>query len=137
LREGPSLAARVLAGHGITAEKIIAASKEQAEQPQDAALSSEPLHGGSGGRVIASIDPMLFQLVRQFRALLHLLVERGVITQEDGVIIQKEGISSFDEGRAGFFSSFTRISFTALLDVLASKGVISEEEKQRILETRP
>jgi ATP-dependent Clp protease ATP-binding subunit ClpC len=31
LREGQSLAARVLAGHGITAEKIIAASKEQAE----------------------------------------------------------------------------------------------------------
>ena len=137
LREGQSLAARVLADHGVTTEKVIAALKEQAEQSQDAAPSSEPIHrsvgSGGGGRLF---DPMLFQLFRQFRALLQLLIERGVITQEDGVIVQKEGVSSFDEGRAGIGWALTRISFTALLDVLASKGVISEEEKQRILETK-
>jgi hypothetical protein len=29
-----------------------------------------------------------------------------------------------------------RLNFTAVLDMLVSKGVISEEEKQRILETK-
>jgi ATP-dependent Clp protease ATP-binding subunit ClpC len=136
LCEDGSLASRLLVEHGVTAEKIIAAANGAARTPQEnTSPPGTPMgigHGG-GGRVL---DPALLQLAQQFKALVQLLTERGVISQEDGVVIHQEGFDSRREGRAGFGWAFTRVSFTALLDVLARKGVISEEDKQRILDTQ-
>jgi len=84
IREGRSLAARVLAGHGITAEQIVTALQENEYLLHSAAPSAEPIHGGgSGGRVAPLVDPIQLQFAGQLRALLQLLVERGVISEEE------------------------------------------------------
>jgi hypothetical protein len=133
LREDSSLAARLLAEHGVTAEKVIAAVTDAARAPQDTwSLSGSVTRielGAGGGRLF---DPILLQFFQQFRALIHILVERGIISQEEGQ--EKFGWSPTRQEALDW--SPMRVNLMALLDMLVSKGVISEEEKQRIVEAK-
>ena len=136
LSEDTSLPAELLVERGITAEKVIAAVKD--EETAARYLASPPgirASFGSGAGGARLLDPTLLQFFQQFKALIDVLIERGVISPGD-VITQKTGFDSMDEGPAGVGWSFARVSFTALLDVLVSKRIISAEEKQRIIDAK-
>lgn len=107
LRESPSLAGQVLADHGVTADKVFAASSDAAASSTD----SLPLPAPSEARNIA--------LVKPFRALLEVLTARGVLRAEESAAML--------DWRPFY------VGFYALLETLVNKGVITEAERLDIL----
>lgn len=107
LREELSLASQVLADHGVTADKIIAASSNATASSTDSLPSPAPA------------EALNKALIEPFRALLEVLTERGVLRPEESA-----AVLNWQPLYVGFY---------ALLETLVNKGVISEAERLDIL----
>lgn len=104
---GPSLASQVLADHGVTADKVIAASGNAAASSADSLPPPPP----SATMNRALIEP--------FKALLEVLTERGVLAPEESAAVRN-------------WRPFY-VGFYALLEKLVNKSVITEEDRLAIL----
>jgi ATP-dependent Clp protease ATP-binding subunit ClpA len=106
LKETDSLASRALIARGVTEEKIAACINQQL-QP-----TAEGETGGIVGEVSSShIDPLI-----------TILAGRGLVTRQEF----KEAFSE-RHGSAGL-----KAAFDLLIEMLVSKGVISEDDKRKI-----
>jgi ATP-dependent Clp protease ATP-binding subunit ClpC len=108
LKEESSLASQVLRKRNLTREKVIAS---MSEPPQPAAHTIESDAGGIGSR---------------FVGLINKLADRGVLSREE--------FSSRVAARQDLAA--IRVALDALLDLLVSKGVISEEDRVEIVKGR-
>ena len=106
LREEQSLANQVLADHGVRLNKIRAAYSNAAVSSADSPPSQ-------------STEALNLALIGPFRALLEVLTERGVLkAEESAAVLNWRPL---------------HVSVYGLLDLLVNKGVITEAERQGIL----
>ena len=105
VREKGSLASELLIARGITADQAMTFAKDQKYAPH-LTPSHETAHA----------------LSTQLKALVDRLAQKGVFGGEQ---FNEQLLTSFGDRQA-------QVSFNLLLDVLVSKGVISEDEKRKI-----
>ena len=106
LRAEQSLAGRVLADHGVTVDKVKVASGNATTSA--AASSPSP-----------SSEAMNLALIGPFNALLEVLTQRGVLLPEESAAVLNWRP--------------LHVSIYALLEMLVNKGIITEAERQDIL----
>jgi ATP-dependent Clp protease ATP-binding subunit ClpA len=115
IKEGQSMASKLLSEHGLTAEKVVAYINEKKELPQDLFEANEKeldegKPGGIPGGIAGSVTGSFSSVPGSFSSFEELA---AAITNQGGLAELKDG-------------------FNRLLDLLLQKGLITEEEKKEL-----
>ncbi len=107
--EGQSPASRILNERGLSVERVVDPIAQQTAPPTDPSR-------------IQPVGPA--EVFKKLRALILLLAQRGILSPQD-----------FPEetGHIHRLAINPQMQFPALLDILVRKGVISEDERQRLI----